>query len=122
MPLYAHFPRLTKFRYCLYFCPEWHEYLIVLVAAAVTVADEGPAQDASDANEVPTADDFTNVENVTCEDGVAGDEWDAYNPCSDGSLCMEGDLGVYCECYRSKFSGEEVKLAHTPIHSSRALI
>lgn len=58
--------------------------------------------------EIPTADELVNV-NLSCADG-----WDAQDGsssswvCSDGSLCLDGDLGVYCQCYESMFTGEEV--------------
>lgn len=42
----------------------------------------------SRAGELPTANAFTNA-NHTCQHSL----------CSEGSACMEGDLGVYCECY-----------------------
>lgn len=72
-----------------------------------TASDETLVAMASSA-EIPTADELVNV-NLSCADG-----WDPQDGssssrvCSDGSLCLDGDLGVYCQCYESMFTGEEV--------------
>lgn len=43
---------------------------------------------------------MTNVQNECFTDGKA--------VCTGGSACVEGDLGVYCECYKRRSDGEEV--------------
>ena len=30
------------------------------------------------------------------------------SPCSPGSVCLEGELGVYCQCYERYSTSEEV--------------
>lgn len=84
--------------------------------------DLNVAKDASQAGEIPTAQFLVNGE-LTCETIV---EWDDDNdsdsdsddgstsssstwPCSEGSVCLDGDLGVYCQCYQRIFTLEEVK-------------
>lgn len=58
--------------------------------------------------ETPTATLLTNV-NITC-DGVWDDEkiGKLFSPCSEESACLNGDLGVYCHCYKRQYSLEEV--------------
>lgn len=53
--------------------------------------------------------------NVTCDgsagEGQAGGAGSASSsPCSDGSLCLNGDLGVYCTCYVRESSLEKVRV------------
>lgn len=67
---------------------------------------------ASSVNEIPTADTFTNVE-IKCEDNVVEDEGSSSSLCSEGSLCLEGDLGVYCQCYKNESTSEEVTSCFT---------
>lgn len=78
-----------------------------------------------DGNKVPKADSLINV-NVTCDGGSAGEEGAAgagggangstpsasssSSPCSDGSLCINGYLGVYCLCYLRESALEEVRV------------
>ncbi|CAM9101274.1 unnamed protein product, partial [Laminaria digitata] len=59
----------------------------------------------SNAGELPHANSFTNA-NHTCEvvlPGSGGADLSSSGsqrtPCSGGSACADGDLGVYCECY-----------------------
>lgn len=55
--------------------------------------------------EIPAADSLVNV-NLTCSGAGEGEATSP--PCSEGSLCLEGDVGVYCQCYMSKSTGNEV--------------
>lgn len=68
-------------------------------------ADEALRSAASSALVIPVADGLSNV-NVTCSG--AGDEQALSPPCSEGSSCVEGDVGVYCQCYVSESTGNEV--------------
>lgn len=50
------------------------------------------------------ADALMNI-NITC------DGWARHSPsppCSEGSLCLDGDMGVYCQCYTRESTLEEV--------------
>ena len=68
--------------------------------------DVGIADASSRAGMLPDAKSFTN-HIITCIDNVAADSVDAGESsggsssdlCSEGSACLDGDLGVYCECY-----------------------
>lgn len=45
---------------------------------------------------------------LSCIDGIDGDS-DAFSQvCSEGSPCLDGDLGVYCRCYSRPPTGVEV--------------
>ncbi|CAB1104673.1 unnamed protein product [Ectocarpus sp. CCAP 1310/34] len=61
---------------------------------------ENIADDASDMLQLPSADRFINL-NLTCDSS-------AVSPCGEGSWCLEGDLGVYCERYQLRSTLEEV--------------
>lgn len=77
--------------------------------------DAARAREASDAGIKPDADSIINVK-LMCSrgDDEADDGEDIMSrPCSDGSLCMEGDLGVYCECYVPEITGSEVKVPYS---------
>lgn len=65
------------------------------------VADETIADEASDMLQLPSADTFINL-NLTCDSS-------AVSPCGEGSWCLEGDLGVYCERYQLRSTSEEVR-------------
>lgn len=56
---------------------------------------------ASELSVIPNVDSMINV-NVECKDSTGS------SLCSPGSTCIQGDVGVYCECYVPEFSGEEV--------------
>ena len=63
-------------------------------------ADNTEAEEASDALRLPSAESFiTNA--TTCDSFPA--------PCSEGSWCLDGDLGVYCQSYPPIISSEEVR-------------
>lgn len=52
--------------------------------------------------------------NVTCEAlakqrGGRGTSASSSYPCSEGSTCLDGDLGVYCQCYERESSWEQVR-------------
>lgn len=65
------------------------------------------------AGEIPTADSLINA-NMTCRDERDGGGTPPSNLtatvsiCSQGSVCLEGDLGVYCECYFQRSTSKEV--------------
>lgn len=62
--------------------------------------DEGPMEEAG--TEVfPNVLSIISV-NLSCD--TIGDE----HGCSEGSTCVDGDLGVYCQCYIPKFTRKEV--------------
>lgn len=95
-------------------------------ASPVRDTDLPVAEDASEAGKTPTAGFLLNG-NVTCETSLGGegdddgsdDESDGddgetssssfISPCSEGSECLDGDLGVYCRCYMRESTLEEVK-------------
>ncbi|CAN0557818.1 unnamed protein product, partial [Ectocarpus sp. 12 AP-2014] len=58
------------------------------------------ADDASEMLQLPSADSFINL-NLACDSS-------AVLPCGEGSWCLEGDLGVYCEHYQLRSTLEEV--------------
>lgn len=70
--------------------------------------DENFISAASAASTVPTANSLITV-NVTC-DGE-GSETGTDFPCSPGSMCLDGDVGVFCECYEQRSTGVEVKFS-----------
>lgn len=50
--------------------------------------------------------------NVTCDGWVeeGGDDYySSSSPCSEGSPCLDGDLGVYCLCYVRESTLEKVR-------------
>lgn len=65
------------------------------------------AEASSSAGELPNANSFTNakhtcqveVQSESGEIGEASSASSAQHVCSEGSACLDGDLGVYCECY-----------------------
>ncbi|CBJ32402.1 adhesin-like protein [Ectocarpus siliculosus] len=59
------------------------------------------AEEASEMLQLPSADSFINL-NLTCNSSSA------VSPCGEGSWCLEGDLGVYCEHYQLRSTMEEV--------------
>lgn len=63
-------------------------------------ADEAEAAEASDALRQPSSDIFINAV-ATCDSSPP--------PCSEGSWCLDGDLGVYCQRYPLVMSSEEVR-------------
>jgi len=63
-------------------------------------ADETEAAEASDALRQPSSDNFINA-GATCDSSPP--------PCSEGSWCLDGDLGVYCQRYELVMSSEEVR-------------
>ncbi|CAM9095530.1 unnamed protein product, partial [Laminaria digitata] len=84
------------------------------------------AKASSLAGELPTADSLTNA-NTTCRDrgGQASQDdtssspsspstsssdvspKNSSSPCSEGSVCLEGDLGVYCQCYLQRSTSKQ---------------
>ncbi|CAM9462085.1 unnamed protein product, partial [Ectocarpus sp. 12 AP-2014] len=73
---------------------------------------------ASTANEIPTAHSLMNV-NVTC------DGWMPFSstpPCSEGSQCIDGDLGVYCQCYTRESSIAEGSPSETCVTGDPGLL
>ncbi|CAM9574874.1 unnamed protein product, partial [Ectocarpus sp. 12 AP-2014] len=58
------------------------------------------AEEASEMLQLPSADSFINL-NLACDSS-------AVSPCGEGSWCLEGDLGVYCERYQLRSTLEEV--------------
>ena len=55
-----------------------------------------------DGNMQPKGEYLTNAD-ASCEGGSTP-------PCSDGSPCLDGDLGVYCLCYgRASNTSQEVR-------------
>ncbi|CAN0008375.1 unnamed protein product, partial [Scytosiphon promiscuus] len=68
------------------------------------------ASTASGANQVPTAESLMNID-LTCDSGMP-----LYPapPCSPGSVCIDGDLGVYCECYVRESTLEETCVSGDP--------
>lgn len=56
--------------------------------------------DASEASELPVNAALINVALNCSESG---------SPCITGSTCLEGDMGVYCQCYERYFSKAEVR-------------
>ncbi|CAM9587167.1 unnamed protein product [Ectocarpus fasciculatus] len=58
------------------------------------------AEEASNMLQLPSADTFINL-NLTCDSS-------AVSPCGEGSWCLGGDLGVYCERYQLRSTSEEV--------------
>ncbi|CAN0005479.1 unnamed protein product [Ectocarpus fasciculatus] len=76
------------------------------------------AEAASTANVIPTAGSLINVD-VTC------DEWMPYSstpPCSEGSQCIDGDLGVYCQCYTRESSIAEGSPSETCVTADPGLL
>ena len=77
-----------------------------LPTSTTALIDVGKAEASSRAGVLPDADSFTN-RNITCNKDVAAESGDAGelsggsspDVCSEGSACLDGDLGVYCECY-----------------------
>ena len=77
--------------------------------------DVALAEGGSSSGTFPTADSLTNT-NITCRDGVPWAGTQSQDdpssslssseapPCSNGSACLEGDLGVYCPCYIQRSS------------------
>ena len=67
--------------------------------------DAAVAAASSEAGRLPNATSLTNT-NFKCGDtlegsgGAGGDDStsSSYSPCS-GSVCLDGDVGVYCQCY-----------------------
>ena len=74
------------------------------------------AKASSRAQELPAADSFTNAK-MTCQDGqeevsqgmTSSSSSSSSSPCSEGSVCLEGDLGVYCQCYRQRSTMKQVR-------------
>lgn len=70
-------------------------------------SDVALAEASSRAGELPNANSFTNAKHtcqvdVQSESGEIGEASTASSVrhvCSETSACLEGDLGVYCECY-----------------------
>eukprot|EP00752_Nemacystus_decipiens_P007772 g6941.t1 len=54
--------------------------------------------------------------NVTCEDFVeeGGGGNPPSSPCSEGSTCLNGDLGVYCLCYMRESTSEQTCVGGDP--------
>ena len=77
-----------------------------LPTSTTALIDVGKAEASSRAGVLPDADSFTNRnitgnKDVAAESGGAGELSSGSTPyvCSEGSACLDGDLGVYCECY-----------------------
>lgn len=77
--------------------------------------DAGRVQVASDAGVLPDANNIMNV-NLNCSIGdgeeTDGDDKRVFRSCSEGSLCVEADLGVYCGCYLQNSMGNEGNEVH----------
>lgn len=81
--------------------------LIPVRIFSAPVIDMSLAARSSMVGEIPNANSFVNA-NLTCgvdvlEDsggtGAASSSGAVPSVCSEGSACLNGDLGVYCECY-----------------------
>lgn len=73
--------------------------------------DRDFASAASRAGNIPSANSLINV-NLTCDGGeaaAAGDDEALLSLCSKGSTCLDGDLGVYCQCYMRESTLNEVR-------------
>lgn len=86
-------------------CEASEPLLTILLYAGGTflvirTPDQSEVAEASEALRLPSAKDFINA-GVTCESSPP--------PCSDGSWCLDGDLGVYCQRYLLRSSSEEVR-------------
>ena len=71
-------------------------------------SDFALAEAGSKAGELPDASSLTNA-NLRCGDGGGGGVDESTNtsssyPCTEGSVCLDGDLGVYCQCYSQTVS------------------
>ncbi|CBJ26637.1 adhesin-like protein [Ectocarpus siliculosus] len=76
------------------------------------------AEAASEAGDIPTAHSLISV-NVTC------DGWMPFSstpPCSEGSPCIDGDLGVYCQCYTRESSIAEGSPSETCVTGDPGLL
>ena len=78
------------------------------------------------ARDLPTAGSLTNVI-ITCQDGAeenghldssssdspssdsSSSDSPPESPCSQGSTCVEGDVGVYCQCYLQRSTSDQVR-------------
>lgn len=82
------------------------------------VADLSLADAASQSRTVPSASSLTNVK-ITCDsiwDNTKIDE--GFSICSNGSVCLNGDFGVYCQCYVRRFTSKEVRTVITRVIGS----
>ena len=74
-----------------------------------------------DDNNRPKGESLINVD-VTCDrwekegGGAGGANVSSFasSPCSEGSLCLDGDLGVLCPCYVRESTLEQVGLTSSP--------
>lgn len=80
------------------------------VCCPLDAADASAVALASEAKVIPNVDSLIDVE-LSCES----------SPCSPGSSCIVGDLGVYCECLDGGYSGDEVRLDVYPSEMSQPL-
>lgn len=115
---------LPPFPVCTHLVPDASASHVPQPTAPLPGIDLAIAEEASQAGEVPTAKFLDNGE-VTCETTVEWDDDDGDSdsgsddgdtsstsstpPCSGGSVCLDGDLGVYCQCYKRISTSEEVK-------------
>lgn len=84
---------------------NWNCHPCPVSTACVAAAVERFIASANESGIAPTADRLTNVD-LTCDGGeVDGNMMPP--PCSDGSACSVGNVGVYCQCYPG-MSGAEV--------------
>lgn len=67
------------------------------------IADKAPAEDASENGVIPSV-ELMITATTTC--ATVGDE----DGCSENSSCVDGDLGIYCQCYTPKFTQNEVRV------------
>ncbi|CAB1100085.1 unnamed protein product [Ectocarpus sp. CCAP 1310/34] len=81
-------------------------------------SDFDVAKAASTANEIPTAHSLMNV-NVTCDGWM---RFSSTPPCSEGSPCIDGDLGVYCQCYTRESSIAEGSPSETCVTGDPGLL
>ena len=88
----------------------WHTHAALLASPC---NDEWLRPPDFDEDMVPKSNSMTNT-NVTCEAlakqrGGRGTSASSSYPCSEGSTCLDGDLGVYCQCYERESSWEQVR-------------
>ena len=75
------------------------------------------------AEELPSAASLTNA-NFRCGDLVEESEddlEDSFHPACSSPGCLDGDLGVYCQCYEPKLAGTQEVMPHTTTNMTSLL-